>query len=237
MIRDKTLQPLSSHTGNAQVLAIVRQWLIECLRDHDCCNVKRSFVPTRLIDVSPEEYPLDVRLVNSQHLFESHDRDLGRVSHQNLHQEQSECPVYATLSHRWGQTSPSKTRKNNIEEHLRRIPIDSLDPAFTDAILVTRKLGVRYLWIDSICIIQDSGEDWEKESSHMGNVYMNGVVNIYASASENSSLPFLVARDPTLELAYYLPERGNCFYGIIGMMATSRHQAERNLGGFLSGRG
>ncbi|PMD19341.1 heterokaryon incompatibility, partial [Hyaloscypha hepaticicola] len=61
----------------------------------------------------------------------------------------------------------------------------TLPKTFQDAVLITRDLGVRYLWIDSLCIIQDSDEDWEQEAARMSEVYANGYVMLAAHGSEN----------------------------------------------------
>jgi hypothetical protein len=64
--------------------------------------------------------------------------------------------------------------------------LSSLPQTFRDAILITRKLGYRYLWIDSLCIIQDSVSDWLVESVKMNEVYSHGVLNISADAATDS---------------------------------------------------
>ena len=58
--------------------------------------------------------------------------------------------------------------------------VDNMPPLFQDAIVTTWKLGIQYLWIDSLCIIQDSKDDWEIESAKMGAVYRNAYVTIVA---------------------------------------------------------
>ena len=70
---------------------------------------------------------------------------------------------------------------------LQAINFSHLPQTFRDAMEVAQRLGIRYLWIDSLCIIQDSVEDWQKESATMSQVYSNGVVNICAVASRNST--------------------------------------------------
>src|SRR5207248_2982479 len=67
------------------------------------------------------------------------------------------------------------------------IPLSDLPPTFRDAIAVTRTLRVRYLWIDSLCIIQDDRDDWAKESPKMGLIYTNAILTIAASAARDSS--------------------------------------------------
>ena len=57
---------------------------------------------------------------------------------------------------------------------------------FYDATVITRKLGYGYLWIDSLCIIQDSADDWEAEGQNMGNIYMNASLTIAAAGAKDS---------------------------------------------------
>ena len=63
------------------------------------------------------------------------------------------------------------------------------------AILVARHLSIKYLWIDTLCIIQDSVEDWHAESALMGHIYSNAYCNISATAAANSSQGLFLKRD------------------------------------------
>lgn len=85
-----------------------------------------------------------------------------------------------TLSHRWGSAHVFKLRRYNHARLLAGFSATSLPQCFQDAIEVTQALGVRYLWIDSLCIIQDEDylSDWARESSMMDKVYANPMVNI-----------------------------------------------------------
>ena len=71
-----------------------------------------------------------------------------------------------------------------------------LPKTFRQAIKVTRDLGGRFIWIDSLCIIQDSVEDWRKESSAMTHIYSYGFCNIAASAAKDGSQGLFFERDP-----------------------------------------
>ena len=90
---------------------------------------------------------------------------------------------YATLSHVWGSGSPMRLISKNLLQCQHDIPLASLPQTFTDAIQLTNALGLSYLWIDSLCIIQDLTLDWEKESTTMCDVYRGSTINIAASAS------------------------------------------------------
>jgi hypothetical protein len=75
------------------------------------------------------------------------------------------------------------TTTTSLHEHSDRINFAALPKTFQDAITITRKLGYRFIWIDALCILQDSSSDREKESQKMGIVYSQAVVTIAASAS------------------------------------------------------
>jgi len=70
----------------------------------------------------------------------------------------------------------------------KAIPIESLPPTFQDAVHITRRLGFNYLWIDSLCIIQDSPEDWNQESGQMAYIYSNSVLTVSAEAARDGSV-------------------------------------------------
>ena len=95
---------------------------------------------------------------------------------------------YGTISHRW-----TATTKRSILEHytltkLRsKHPLSDLPLDFQRAVLIARFLGIDFLWIDSLCIIQDSEEDWARESMPMHDVYRNSIRNIVIEPSADSS--------------------------------------------------
>lgn len=99
---------------------------------------------------------------------------------------QSPTAVYMTLSYRWGPNPQLLLLSSNIETFRRRgSPIADLPQTFKDVVAVVRSFGVRYIWIDCLCIIQDSVEDWEAEAPTMRHVYANTVCNVVASASND----------------------------------------------------
>ena len=102
---------------------------------------------------------------------------------------------YATLSHRWGGKLPLRTTRKTLNPHLKNVPIQSLPATFCDAIEVTRLLGIRYLWIDALCIIQDNKQDWETQAAEMGAIYQHSLVTIAVHSARNSSEGFLWRRD------------------------------------------
>jgi hypothetical protein len=68
---------------------------------------------------------------------------------------------YITLSHIWGSCQLLSSTTENYRSHLDQIKVEDLPKTFKDAIMASQHLGVKFVWIDSLCIIQDSIEDWE----------------------------------------------------------------------------
>jgi hypothetical protein len=96
-----------------------------------------------------------------------------------------EVGEYAALSHCWGSGVFLATTTQNLDEHQKGLQLSQLPKTFRDAIYFVRKMGVQYLWVDSLCIVQDSKSDWDKESGAMSSVYGNALFSIAAAhASE-----------------------------------------------------
>lgn len=128
-----------------------------------------GFVPTRLVDVGSPNSP-EVRLRHTVGL------DL-------------KDPRYLALSHCWGLTIPpsATTTSATLPERLRSIPLANLTRTFLDCITIARKLDIQYIWIDSLCILQDSRSDWEQEAAQMASVYSNAYCTISASGSSDGN--------------------------------------------------
>ncbi|KFY08964.1 hypothetical protein V492_05775 [Pseudogymnoascus sp. VKM F-4246] len=119
--------------------------------------------PTRLLDIGLEGEPIWKLQITSVDIYTP--------------------PLYMTLSYTWGSASFLKLTKSNINVCRRGSLIRDLPQTFQDMITVARRFSIRYIWIDSLCILQDSKEDWEKEASLMRDVYVNSSCNIAAAAS------------------------------------------------------
>lgn len=91
-----------------------------------------------------------------------------------------------------------KATKSMLAELQVGIDIGKLPRTFTEAFMVCRQLGYRYIWIDSLCILQDDDDDWRAEASLMGKNYANAELNISATAAEDSDAGLFVQRDPKL---------------------------------------
>lgn len=121
---------------------------------------------------------------------------LGRSDTDNIRlvEVNDQIGIYAALSHCWGNSQPIRTLTANIAQIKRHIPWESLSSVFRDAIQVCRRLGLAYIWIDTLCILQDNKEDWDLESSKMCQYYENAFITISATASPSSFVPFLKER-------------------------------------------
>lgn len=131
-----------------------------CQSSHDSCNPPggQKRVPTRLIDISLGDGTLDVALREA-------------VSATN---------PYIALSYCWGLSLPLRTLRSNLESHKNRIAWNDLPVLFKDAIHIARLLQVRYIWIDALCIIQDSMVDWSIEGANMSDYYGDALLTLAA---------------------------------------------------------
>ncbi|KAM7210220.1 Heterokaryon incompatibility protein (HET) domain containing protein [Rhypophila decipiens] len=176
--------------GSAQGVEVIaakgREWLSACRGSHQNCKDadwdrrgrKRTdgpIVPTRLVDVGLEGEELSPKLVITG----------GSPNYQE----------YASLSYVWGERNLGMhTTSSNVQHLTDRIDVSQLSRTIQDAITVTRKLGIRYLWVDSLCILQRQGpddpvhvSDWRREAARFGDYYSNPVVTISATGARSSS--------------------------------------------------
>jgi hypothetical protein len=169
---------VSISTASEGSMKLARKWLDHCLSEHRTCKDVHSWsniLPTRLIDVgSSPDAPL--RLCVARHI--------------------RPAPVYLTLSHCWGGAKILRLLKDNYDEFRQAIPKDELPLTFRNAVDITRRLGYRYIWIDSLCIIQDSLEDWAAESALMGDIYCGSVCTVSALAAKDSHAGTFTTRNP-----------------------------------------
>jgi hypothetical protein len=172
----------TTHLHEEQPLPLCKQIHFDC---HKTIITRK--LPTRLIYVSENDQ--GVRLCTTKD-FESQENN-------------NEDLKYASLSHCWGTKEMSVvTTQNNIKDMLRSIPVSSLTKTFRDAITITRRLKLQYLWIDSLCIVQGDSEDWVRESAMMASVYAGCFVNLVASAAPDGSVGCLFDRNHDYEYGF-----------------------------------
>jgi hypothetical protein len=143
-----------------------------CLEHHPDCHQNETLLPTHVLDVSGS----DPVLVNGERINDN----------------------YVALSHCWGLEPAITTTLATLHERQRKIPKSSMPASFRDAVIISKRLGVKYLWIDSLCIVQDSTDDWRTESAKMQDYYRNAYLTISALESPNSYHGILNARKKKL---------------------------------------
>ncbi|KAH7420047.1 heterokaryon incompatibility protein-domain-containing protein [Cadophora sp. MPI-SDFR-AT-0126] len=167
-------------------LRLAKKWLATCWINHPkCLQFKIPPMPTRVIDVGTPNGSRSPRLCTP------------RVRAR-----------YLTLSHCWGPHQIITTTSRNYDAHCKGITMESLSKTFQDAINVTRQFGMRYIWIDSLCIIQDSAADWAKESARMCAVYKNALFTIAASRAKSGKDGLFSLETPILHTPCLLPQYG-----------------------------
>ncbi|KAK8102405.1 hypothetical protein PG984_015551 [Apiospora sp. TS-2023a] len=140
-------------------------------------------LPTRLVDVG--RHTGKVRVVETAGL-------------------QQASTKYICLSHCWGLQQIITTKTATLAERMREINVKELSKTFWDAICMTRKLGIDYIWIDSLCIIQDDTLDWQRESAQMASIYRNAYLTI-AATKASSGAGGLFNETPDFELSGTTP--------------------------------
>jgi hypothetical protein len=100
------------------------------------------------------------------------------------------CPTsssvsYAALSYCWGANGTFKTDRNTLPEFEKHIPLNNLPQTLKDAFNLTTKIGLDYLWVDAICIVQEGTQEWEQESRKMGRIYSKSKIVLSATHSLN----------------------------------------------------
>ncbi|CAH0003174.1 unnamed protein product [Clonostachys byssicola] len=106
---------------------------------------------------------------------------------------------FTALSHCWGKPIDGDgvtLNTINIADFKNTIPYSTLPKSFQDAIRITRALHISYLWIDSLCIIQNDGKDWEREAGRMEYVFSSAYCTIAATSASSSMQGFLRQRRP-----------------------------------------
>ncbi|PYH30925.1 HET domain-containing protein [Aspergillus neoniger CBS 115656] len=170
--RAPVLHPLSDK-GRAQLRKLAKK---------SYKTSKDAHLPTRVIDVGYWVTRSKMRLV------------VNRGSH-----KWASRGKYVALSYCWGSEEDAadqlKTTKASLCENMKEIKMESLPKTVSDAVLVCRAMRVRYLWVDALCIIQDSQDDWERESAKMAGIYENSYFTLF---------PFQSTLNPSISGYYYI---------------------------------
>jgi hypothetical protein len=175
-------------TSSDEALQWVQDRLSTCERGHNGCNpvLLEAFLPTRLIDLTAfgDGLTQDVVLREVQ--------DMPDVS----------SVRYVALSHCWGTFVPTcQTTLDTLQDRKIRIPWGTLSRTFQDAVAFTRRLGVRYLWIDTMCIIQRNEDDWVRECAKMYNVYRHAYLTLAATHAHDGREGLYSKTSPPVSIA------------------------------------
>ncbi|CEI70943.1 hypothetical protein FVEN_g9688 [Fusarium venenatum] len=187
-----SIADLSSDEGVEKAVALAKKWLATCCTNHtNCCMSPDNqhlaeTLPTRVVDVGSKDEGLAPKLLIPTH-------PLGGIN-------------YVALSYAWGSGHDfAKTTASNLDDMTRCLPWDKLAKTIQDAIIFTRKLSIRYLWVDALCILQSEGPDdaqhradWSYEAARFGQYYQNATLTIAATGAISSS-EGLFLRRPALE--------------------------------------
>ena len=161
-------------TSPASRLSQIQRWLRRCEQKHPACAPKHpTSFPKRLIDLLPDnnqdsQGELRAKLVFSENIPET-------------------FPRYTALSYCWGDERNFKTTRATADAFHQHIPTAELPLTFKDAFETTIQLGIRYIWIDALCIVQDDEHDWAEEVAHMHDVYASSFLTIQASEARSPS--------------------------------------------------
>ncbi|UPK92235.1 hypothetical protein LCI18_003170 [Fusarium solani-melongenae] len=146
------------------------KWLAHCVKNDKACEPPDDdFMPAHLVDVGSDS--------QSPFLFKT------SVSRK----------PYACLSYCWGPGSDAilKTTTSNIEDHYQEIPESTMPEGIRDAIRLCRGLRIPFLWVDSLCLVQDDVTAWLDGAAQMSQIYLNSHLTIAALEPETCKYPFL----------------------------------------------
>jgi len=165
-----------------------------CETGHRNCSsspAEEPLLPARVIDADPEHGD-NIRIL--------------------LQEDAGQQARYLALSHRWvsGPMPPWVTRRDNLQQRKLGISLNALPATVVDAIRVARSLGIKFVWIDSLCILQDSSEDWDIESSRMASIYANAYITLFADCGRDDDHGFLCHRNPypSTHITFTAPDGG-----------------------------
>ena len=156
---------------NDDAVAMIKKWQFTCRQNHSDC-LRPVFRPSRLLHVGGRE--TDCLTLRTCH--------------------ESFAPAileYAALSYMWGGPQQFLTTKDSLEARMNRIDFEDLPGTLRDAVLVCRAIGILWLWVDVLCIIQDDPQDKLEQVKTMGEVYQNAIMTIVPAFSLGSDQGFL----------------------------------------------
>lgn len=196
LIKDTTFEEANSFaspfrqkdTASMSSFSFAQEKIKECLSNHECgrssisrlLEIARLDLPKRLLDLGDniklvENVQSDWEYVALSYCWGVH--EIKAINLKSNISNSTSTPDFLTRF--------SITTASTIAEHMEGIPVGKIPKTIRDAIAITRRLGMRYLWVDCLCIVQDSESDWEAESPKMGSIYHRAKVTISVDRGEN----------------------------------------------------
>src|SRR6201992_697456 len=196
LLKDTTFEEANSFaspfrqkdTASMSSFSFAQEKIKECLSNHECgrssisrlLEIARLDLPKRLLDLGDniklvENVQSDWEYVALSYCWGVHETNALNLRSNSGHP----IPTPDFL------TRFSLTTSSTIAEHMEDIPVGNIPNTIRDAISITRRLGIRYLWVDCLCIVQDSEDDWQTESPKMGSIYHRAKVTISVDRGDN----------------------------------------------------
>jgi hypothetical protein len=185
--------PTLYHVGDPAYSQLLLAWLRDCDDNHVECRKdtrppgsEANQYPARLIAIDKS----CIRLVHTKEIDDRHVEPLR----------------YLALSYTWGDRATHRryfTTAETFKQHCEAIPEKSLPNLFVDALTMTRNLGIKYLWIDALCIVQGEGGDWEMEAERMHATFSGAYCVLAASRCTGTNDRFLVERPQHLSATFH----------------------------------
>ncbi|KAI9856310.1 MAG: hypothetical protein M1813_009146 [Trichoglossum hirsutum] len=179
--REISIDPSSDRS-----FTLASRWIRDCVAQHNECSL--AINPGVSMEIHSEIRPLPTRLIN---VGEPDEKPF-------LCHTGGSVGQYVSLSYCWGSAVALTTKKETYNARCEGIEFSTIPKTIRDAIIITRKLGLRYLWVDALCIIQDDDEDWQREAAQMGLVYRNALFTISATGASDTSVGCFTRHTPML---------------------------------------
>ncbi|VUC32975.1 unnamed protein product [Clonostachys rosea] len=180
------LPATDADSGSFESLNVAGRWIAECVDEHHECDKRVGPLPTRVLDVGFSD-------------------DMVKLIKTSAHDSGS----YVALSYCWGNSLLNLTTTGaSLEARFAGIRLSEMPKTFQDAVTIARHLQIRYLWIDSLCIIQDDQDDWAREASRMKDVYSGAHLVIAADRSRDCTEGCFHVRDQLPSVVVKIPGTG-----------------------------
>jgi hypothetical protein len=200
------LRSIGHNTASVKSLNIAKGWFEECLKTESPIGTKSEYseeeylrrkkidvppvevdhawgMPERAQTIQPEKFAVEgpTRLL---FIVDPTDMENSRI---HLIETHGVPYSYATLSYCWGRAGDEwLCTKHRVDQYLYDIDRETLPATIRDCLVIAATLSIQYIWIDALCIIQDSASDWATESTKMGGIYYGSLLTIAAMASSHS---------------------------------------------------